>query len=418
MDRLLKTDIVIARLLVMCVFLPQRMQVFVAIGSCVYFVLRTIMIKALPTSRNYILATVLGSLYLLYLAGALLSPPTHSRMAFTMCERLASFLLLPFVFAIVAPYYRQMIAGQLRYFVYGCIIVCALGNADYLYHHFIVNGGAHAVSHVRYRMIFEPFTGIHPTYMSIYLSFAICITTIIWQPETKKDRIMKQAFIYVLLLFLLALFSKSPLIALGIISAHYLYTQRKRLHEFKWVFAAFAGFMVAAYAFVPFFRQRLGEALQFSGFGKQGSSADNSFYDRKMIFNTDMDILRRYWQGGVGPGALQRRLNERFFFHSIRWERPVGYFDPHNQYLSVWLSFGVVGIAVLATILIVQYVRAIRTANYLYLYLLIILSVTFFTETLLLRQHGVIFYSLFTSLFFFYFSKAKNEPSPQLHPDH
>lgn len=409
MDKLLKTDIVIARLLVMCVFLPQHVQVVVAIGGCLYFVVRTIITEALPPTQNYIAAFTLGGLYFLYLAGALASPAQYRPMAFSLCERLASFMLMPLVFAITAPYFRRLIAGQLRYFVYGSIIVCVLGNIYFLYNHFVLNGGKEALSHVKYRMIFEPFTGIHPTYMSIYLSFSICITAIIWHAETKRDRILKPIFLYTLLLFLLALFSKSPIIALGIIAMHFLYTQRRRLREFKWVFVTFVGFLVGAYAFIPFFRQRLGEVLQFSGIGSKGTSAENSFYDRQMIFATDVDILRRYWLGGVGPGALQQRLNERFFFHSIRWERAVGYFDPHNQYLSIWLSFGVVGIISFAAILVIQTLRAVRTGNQLYLYLLIILSITFFTETLLLRQHGVIFYSFFTSLFFFYFSKAKKE---------
>lgn len=409
MDKLLKTDIVVARLLVVCVFLPQQIQVVATIGSCIYFVARTIAAKVLPTKNSYLAALSLGSLYLLYFIAAIISPAEHRATAFGFCERMASFLLLPLVFAIVAPNFRQLIAGQLRYFVYGCLILCALGNAHYLYQHFISGGGKEAVSHVRYRMTFEPFTGIHPTYMSLYLGFAICITAIIWNPVTKRDRILKSVFLYTLLLFLLALFSKSPIIALGIIAIHFLYTQRSKLYDLKWIFVTFGAFIIAAYAFIPFFRQRLGEALQFSGIGAKGTSADNSFYDRQMIFNTDMDILRRYWLGGVGPGALQQRLNERFFFHSIRWERAVGYFDPHNQYLSIWLSLGVVGIVVFIGIMVMQFVRAIRTGNRLYLYLLIILGVTFFTETLLQRQQGVIFYSLFTSLFFFSKAKANQE---------
>lgn len=407
MDKLLKTDIIIARLLVICVFLPQQIQVMVAISSCLYFVARTITSKALPVKSNYWVAFCLGSLYLLYFAAAILSPPAYRAGALGFCERMASFLLLPFVFAIVAPHFRQLITNQLRFFVYGCLIVCALGNGHFLYQHFILGGGKEAVSHVRYRMTFEPFTGIHPTYMSLYLGFAICITSIIWKPLTKRDRILKPIFLYTLLLFLLALFSKSPIIALGVIAIHFLYTERKRLHDMKWIIVTFSSFILAAYAFIPFFRQRLGEALQFSGIGAKGTSADNSFYDRQMIFNTDVDILRRYWLGGVGPGALQKRLNERFFFHSIRWERAVGYFDPHNQYLSVWLSLGIIGIVVFISILVMHFIRAIRTGNRLYLYLLIILGVTFFTETLLQRQQGVIFYSLFTSLFFF--SNVKTE---------
>jgi hypothetical protein len=55
----------------------------------------------------------------------------------------------------------------------------------------------------------------------------------------------------------------------------------------------------------------------------------------------------------------------------------------------------------LVLVLVVHFRKAIVSADKIYLYLLITIAITFFTESLLARQQGVLFYSIFTSLFFF-----------------
>ncbi len=133
-----------------------------------------------------------------------------------------------------------------------------------------------------------------------------------------------------------------------------------------------------------------------------GNITDNSVNIRKLIWATDTNMLEHYWLTGIGPGRMLDLLHYRYFFHSIYSGYWLGYFDPHNQYLYDWLTFGIIGIVLLLVVLFVQFRRAIVFKNRLYLYLLIIISVTFFTESLLARQLGVLFYSAFTSLLFFY----------------
>ncbi|WP_345082018.1 O-antigen ligase family protein [Nemorincola caseinilytica] len=406
---MLRTDIVVARLLVMCIFLPDRLQVLASVGACVYFVFRTLGRKEWPPRQNFIAALALGSSFLLYIGAALITPASHRREAFSLCERMLSFLLMPFVFAIMSQYFRQLIAGQLRYFVYGCIIVSAMGIADFFYHHFIVNGGKVPMSHVELRNIFENFTGIHPTYMGVYLGFAICITGIMWEPASKRQAMLKNVTIYTLLLFLLSLFAKSPIIALGIIAIHFLYERRGQLRRFAVPGAVLAGVVGAACAFIPFVRQRAGEMLGLFGENTEDDLIQNSVHMRRLIWNTDVTLLKHYWLTGIGPGRLLEALHLRYFFHSLYSGYWVGYFDPHNQYLSHWLSFGIPGILVLVITLIIHLRRAVAAGNRLYLYLLFIIVITFFTETMLARQQGVLFYSIFTALFFFLYS-----PSPAL----
>lgn len=416
MDKVRTIDVYAARLLMMCLFLPERLQPLVLIGMSAYFVYRTIAIKTFPPVSNYLWALIIGSGYLLYVFAVPLTAPQYRHEVSTFCERRVSFLLMPFIFAFIAPVFRKVITGEIMYFVYGTFITCALGNADYFYHYFFVNGGLHHFSHVDYRNIFENFTGIHPTYMGLYLAFSICILLFSDAPNDTRARVFKYVFFYVLMIFLLSLLAKAPLIALVLIFIHYAWLRRRELRQYRLLIALMLGCIIIASVSIPFARQRLAELPQFIGMGKPGNSAENSFYDREMIFSTDMAMFRHYWLTGTGPGRLLSQLNMRYFFHSITQNRAVGYFDPHNEYFFQWLSFGVLGIVLLAAILLIHVIRALHGRDYVYLYLLAIVSITFFTETVLGRQQGVLFYALFTSFFFFRkaFSSLKPQPIQEL----
>lgn len=401
MDRFYKADIIAARFMLMCLFMPAHLQVYAAIGAAAWFTGRTIQAGVRPQRSALWLAFLLGGGYLFYVVAVPLSPASARRAAAALCERRAAYLLMPFLFAIMAPRFRAVLRGQLMYFVYGTLITCVVVNLAYLYHHFIAHDAAGQLSHVVYRVMIERFTGIHPTYLSMYLCFSICILLSAGAGSSRRGQVLHYLFLYLMLAFMLAMFAKSPLIALAIIAVHYAFLHRRQLHQFGWAFAGLGGVVAAASYFVPFVRQRAAEILGLFGGGTSAQITDNSVNVRKLLFSTDMAMLRHYWLTGTGPGRLLDRLHQRYFFHSIYRGYWVGYFDPHSQYFYEWLSLGLAGIVYLLVVLAVQFRRAVLSRQHIYLYLLVMLVVVFFTESLLARQQGVLFYAIFTSLLFF-----------------
>lgn len=402
MNSLENIDQYVARLLMVSFFLPPKVGMFAAIGSCLYFFIRTMLLRDWSPRRNYLWAFFLGSSFLLYLLAIPLTQPEYRKVLLHICERRESFLLFPLVFAIMAADFRILIREELIYFMYACFISCAVANADFIYHFLSGHEGTHPLSHVLYRMYFEAITGLHPTYMGMYLAFSICILLQSSLFNEGAGRVVKYFVAYILLVFLLSLLAKSPLLALIVIGVHTGYKQRSTLAKYKAaIFGALAAMVATAFA-IPFFRQRMGEMLNLFGKGNTESAANNSVAVRKLIWHIDTDLIARHWLKGVGPGRLLHVLHERYFFFSLSNGFPVGYYDPHNEYFSQWLAFGVLGILLFVGIMVVQFSKAIKVKDYLYLYLLIILAITFCTETVISRQQGVIFYGVFTSLFFFY----------------
>jgi O-antigen ligase len=402
-----KIDSYAARLMMMCLFMPQKLQVVAIVAVGAWFVYRTVAIKTFPPKSNYLWALIIGSGFLMYVLALPMTDHEHRHVVSTLIERRMSLLLLPVIFSFIAPRFLSVMAAELIYFVYACFITCFLGNVDYVYHYFFWHGGLHQLSHVQYRDIFEAFTGVHPTYLGLYLGFSISIL-LLWQAGKGAWTAARYLLLYLLIIFLLSLLAKSPVIALLLIGIHYGYVNRTALRQHKALITGMAVSIIIACVCIPFARQRIAEIPQFLGIGKAGNSAENSFYDRKMIFNTDVALLKANWVTGAGPGRMLEMLHQRYFFHSIAQQRAVGYFDPHNEYFSEWLCFGILGIAVFAGILLLHFITALRAKNYLYLYLLLLLSVTFFTETVLSRQQGVLFYAVYTS-FFFFMCKVKND---------
>ncbi|MFI5195976.1 MAG: O-antigen ligase family protein [Chitinophagales bacterium] len=401
MNKLSIIDKYAARLLMVSFFLPMKLQVWAVMAVSVYFVSRTFTEKERIPRSNFVWALILGSGYLLYLFSIPMTPVAYRAVLLTLCEHKVSFLLMPFVFAIITPRFGELIRRELTWFVYVCFIVCVAGNAAFLYAHYFINGDYHSLSHVVYRTNFYHYTGLHPTYMAMYLSFSICILLLSGEFNSRTEKIVKYALLYSMFIFSLALLAKSPLIALIIIFIHYSYVHRKTLYKYKILFAGLPAAVAAAWFFIPFVSQRINEALQFFGYGKSGNVADNSVYARKLIWSIDTGLLKDYWLTGIGPGRLIHALHERYFFYSLCSDFPVAYYDPHNEYFYEWLSFGILGIVVFLGIFLVYLIKAIRVKDHLNLYLLIILYITFFTETVLSLQRGILFYAVFTAMMFY-----------------
>lgn len=385
-------------LLMLSFFLPMHVQVLAIFPGCAYFIYRTISDKQSTPGRNYAIALMLGLVYILYLFAPFFTPPGHVQLANGLRETRVGFLLLPLVFAAISWEKLQGIFNQLLYFVYFSVATCIATNFWFALKFALSPGGFSGVNHVTYRIFFEEVTQIHPTYISMYLVFSIGI---LLTNATQLNRVLKYALFYTLVVLLLPLLAKSPLLALGVIMLHAAWLKRKELMRYKWLFAGVVVVMAASYLFIPFVSQRVNEMAGITASVKQNVT-DNSIHERKMILEADWDMIKRYWLWGCGPGRVRYILKIKYLFYSLYYGRDVGAFDPHNEYFYHWLSFGVAGIVLFLFSLVIHFRSAIKRNQYLYLYLLLTMCITFFTESVLATQRGVILWAFFTSLLYFY----------------
>ncbi len=150
---------------------------------------------------------------------------------------------------------------------------------------------------------------------------------------------------------------------------------------------------------IPFFQDRMIEVTEFVH-KKQEVRIESSMEVRSLIFKTDIELLKNHWLIGLGPAQLEAKLNTCFFIYSMYLKKSIGSYNTHNEWLNQWLCFGLAGIIYFISVFYFHAKRAIQQANFLYMSFLIIFIMSCFTENVLSRQHGIIFFTLVGALFF------------------
>ncbi len=388
-------DRIAAGIVMVSFFLPLRPQVFAMMGGCAYFLIKDLLLRRQISSKRTLSAFIPGLIYLLYLLYIPLTAGKYKAVVFTQIEHKASLLALPIVISLLNPETIATLRGMLRVFMFACLLSCLAGGLGFLFSH---DAGA---SHVGYRLGFERITGVHPTYMGMYLVFS-CIILFFDEDWHEYFRPWVTVTLYfLLLLMLVSLLPKTPLIALAVIIPVCLYTKRKLRARMYTLLIALAAALTIGFSCIPYATERVGEVDSFFKGKDAGAVVENSMNMRRLIWTTDINLARQYWLTGIGPGRINEALVQQYFFYSLMVRYPIGIYDTHNQYMDICISFGIAGIAILALMLGLQLGRAWKNRDVFYLLLLLLFIICMGTENILNNQKGVMFYAFFTAVFFF-----------------
>ncbi|NDC43163.1 MAG: O-antigen ligase domain-containing protein [Chitinophagia bacterium] len=263
-----------------------------------------------------------------------------------MVETRLSLLLFPLILIYLAPRFGALLTKMLPAFAITCILWAFTGNIIYAIK--LLKDTTHQtlIDHVHYRIDIEGITGKHPTYMSMYLIFSMCI--LLYTP-VKKYHLCKYALLFLAMCSLLPLLAKSPLIALVIIILHQAWIRRDKLRQYRWPALAAVVFIALACWKVPFISQRL---LEMTAAKQHQTVIDNSVLARQLIFKIDLTALKAYWLTGTGPGRLREVLNSQYLFYSLQYGYDTSNYDPHNEYLYVLATKGLLGMGLYLAIFI------------------------------------------------------------------
>ncbi len=123
----------------------------------------------------------------------------------------------------------------------------------------------------------------------------------------------------------------------------------------------------------------------------------SSMMQRIEYWRTSLLIIKQHPIFGVGTGDLPTVFEEQY--RSMKSElAPQNRLRSHNQYLSITIGFGIVG---LAWFMLVMFYPAIKTRNfnnYFYVIFWLIFMLSMLTEDTIENQEGVTFFALFTAM--------------------
>ena len=247
---------------------------------------------------------------------------------------------------------------------------------------------------------------IHPTYFSLYLAF--CILFLLHESITRKALTIAQrsalTFVIVLFsLFIVCLSSRIIVICLITIylalAGYWLFRQRSLL-RLVGVVALLALVVVLLYA-NPVSRYRNIEEIGNSAFTIREKSHYNSSTEIRASLwwlawksYTKSNLLL-----GVGTGDVTNVMKQTSQQYEIT--NVLETYDPHNQYLFLLISHGVVGLIIFGLWLLLPFVQAASRHDYLYMAFSFLFAALCFTESALELQKGIVFFALVQSLLAF-----------------
>ena len=250
-----------------------------------------------------------------------------------------------------------------------------------------------------------PLNEFHPTYLSLYINFLIGWLIIYlfenWKSTKNGRRLCVLSLIAFFYLSLILLSSKIHIVLGAIIPAicALFFLKKKRLK----IALPLLVVLVGVGAFVvknTKAAERFNHIQTFSYELNAPVKTFNEFTIRLAIAECSWQILRRNLIFGVGVGDVYDELDK--VYREVDYK--FGYLDqqnPHNEFLSQWLSTGLVGVSLMVLILTLLFLRAFKFSQYDFLILLILFTVTFLVESALERQKGIVLFSLLTNLYVF-----------------
>jgi O-antigen ligase len=251
-----------------------------------------------------------------------------------------------------------------------------------------INSGGWAYA---FRKTMEDISHSHPTYFSLFLGFTILFLLHKAIHFTKrKYQLILLLSAFILLSLLMALASRMVIFAtfIGVIWMIVMEIKRTSIRLMLSAMILLLSFL--SWKLIPSFQERVVMSTM------QQDSMDN----RPTIYSCDILIAKENWLFGIGAGQLQSALNTCYIYTNPMMVLDGKTYNTHNEFLNILCAKGILGLISFFLLLFFLIRKSFTRIELRYVLILCIL--TFFTENLLDRQHGLFFFTLLSSYFIFF----------------
>ncbi|PTM05449.1 MAG: hypothetical protein DA405_03895 [Bacteroidetes bacterium] len=253
---------------------------------------------------------------------------------------------------------------------------------------------------------------VPPHYVGLYLSFsyAIILHRLVQNQAVYKSRALNIVALLILFAGIVLLSVRMQYLVFVIINVLILYAYlRKRMGPWKARASLFA-FSLAFFGLLMLFpgsRSRLVDTYnELRSYERMIENKQTN--PRKFLWRSGLDVIAENFWFGAGTGAediaLNRKLEE---VDAIFWDGHQTYqlyemrYNYHNSYLQTFAANGVFAFLILLALFIYPLFKIARHPYKTEAgFFLLICALSFFTESMLQRQAGVVFFSFFYSIFF------------------
>jgi len=326
----------------------------------------------------------------IHLFGLLYSQNLHSGLF--EIEKKLTFVVLPLISASGKPLDQSFFNFLKKSFVYSCALL-TISSLVYTAFHFtyslpIINFDAQTEESFHQlnpsaSPLWEYFSYIqignwidlHPAYFSLHIIFSILILLEQMMDQNKINRVSMLLIVF-FTSFLALLAARMAIVSFAIILLYFITNQ---LQKRKWIpnVVALTCILITFLGLIwlnPVSRFRVIQEPQVTRLKiHQQVTQWNSVNLRLLEWQASWSIVKKSWLIGVGTGDGQDAMKR--YYASFNASTMNMDFNSHNQYFETLIELGMIG------------------------FFILLFSLMCLTESMLARQKGIVFFTLFQSLF-------------------
>lgn len=348
-------------------------------------------------------ALLFFSFYILHLIGLIYTSNWTEGMQ--KVETKLPLLIFPLIFFSFPIKKEKDISNIFKSYVVGCLIasIYCFANGFIKY---METGG----NWMTYKNL-GSFLGFHPTYFSMYLSFAFFIVLFFLIKKAKTNSVkykigsgfLASWFFIVIILLSSRMTILATAFILGISFLIWMYFQEQL---WKGIGISFLAIVLLFFFMknIPSIGQRTQHTIN-SAVNKNATKTNRA--PRINLWNAATTVIKENPIIGTGTGDMQDELIK--IYQERNYERALkDNFNPHSQYLQTTATLGIFGGVLLLMYLLVPFWISFQYKDYLYLLFLSLVMMSFLTESILQTQRGTLFFGFFHCFFAMRLLNKKN----------
>jgi O-antigen ligase len=339
-----------------------------------------------------------AAVYLLNFAGLLYSP--DKKEALNIAGRQAALVVLPVLLGLNTGIIKQYKQQLLDVFAVGIVIAVLYLFADafrILRYYHLPFSSLFSVTFMNHNFC-RPI-GIHATYLSMYVAFAMVILVAGLQGKKGVWLYVRIAAVLLLSIGLLQLSSRAVFIAVlliaNIIIPLMLVAASKR-RRYLFISLTATTLLLVSFFSIDAFRMRYIYDLKTD---LAGQRVKNELVESRMErWAVAAEIVKAAPLFGHGSGAEQQLLQDKYYEKKM-YGSFLNEFNAHNQYLYYLICFGAAGLLLYLFVLYRAAVLAWGQKDVVFAAFMVLIVVVSVSENVLNLNKGVFFFAFFLPLF-------------------
>jgi len=245
--------------------------------------------------------------------------------------------------------------------------------------------------------------GIHPTYFSLYLAFAI--TFLLFQLDENSLRFKLISWFLITYFSFFIVFLSSRIMILSVIIIFGIAIVQSMLRKETRPRAVILSGISIVFGVLLYFNpvSRYRNLQEISGTFLNIQS--NNYYKNSAEIRASLwwlglksyEHVNPFW--GTGTDDVRETMKQASDRYNIK--NSLDSYDPHNQFLFTMVGSGMIGLAIFMTLIAYSIYFAAIQHNYLFMAFMVLFSFLCTTESALELQKGIAFFAIFFSLLAF-----------------